>query len=244
MKLLLTLAFILALGLSPAGAWPAYILFAALLFSMEVISGVPVRFYLSRSMLAVGFALAALPLIFQPGGRSIAIIEIAGISLTVFIAGLERFLSIVLKSWLSMQAALVLAATTAFPYLLAAMRQLGMPRVLVSIMSLMWRYLFLLRDEALRLLAARASRSATPEGRIHHPPLVWRAKVTGGMVGNLLLRSIARSERVYASMVARGYSGDPPAVNAVRLDKQDRACLVAGIAILVGVWFLSLLFGG
>ena len=244
MKFLLILAFILALGLSPAGAWPAYVLFAALLFSMEVISGVPVRFYLSRSMLAVGFALAALPLVFQPGGRPIAAIEIAGISLTVFITGLEHFLSIVLKSWLSMQAALVLAATTAFPTLLAAMRQLGIPRVLVSIMSLMWRYLFLLRDEALRLLAARASRSATPEGRTRRPPLVWRAKITGGMAGSLLLRSIERSERVYAGMAARGYSGDPPTVIAARLDKKDCAWLVAGIAILGAVWLLSLLFGG
>ena len=47
--------------------------------------------------------------------------------------GLERFLSIAVKSWLSVQAAIVLAATTPFPDLLVAMRALKVPRLLVAI---------------------------------------------------------------------------------------------------------------
>ena len=42
--------------------------------------------------------------------------------------GLARFLSIMLKSWLSVQAAIVLAASTPFPDLLQAMRAVGAPR--------------------------------------------------------------------------------------------------------------------
>ena len=47
-----------------------------------------------------------------------------------------------------MQAAIVLAASTSFPDLLVAMRALHVPQMLVSIFGLMWRYMFVLVDEA------------------------------------------------------------------------------------------------
>jgi len=37
--------------------------------------------------------------------------------------------------------------------------------------------------------------------------LGWRARVTGGMVGTLFLHSYERSERIYAAMLARGFTG-------------------------------------
>lgn len=243
-KLLLALAFILALGLSPMGAWPSYLLFAALLFSLEILSGKGIRYYLIRSLLALGFSLAAVPLVFQPGGRQILAFQALGISWGIYAAGLERFLSIAFKSMLSMQAALLLAATTGFVELLAAMRQLHLPKVLVAIMSLMWRYLFLLREEAQRMLAARASRSVRPPERIHQPPLAWRAHITGGMAGSLLLRSIERSERVYAAMLARGYNGELPGGPARQLQKRDWLLLSGGAAGLVFLWLFGFLFGG
>ena len=51
--------------------------------------------------------------------------------------------------------AIVLASTTAFPDLLAAMRALRLPRLLVAVIGLMWRYLFVLVDEVMRLMRAR-----------------------------------------------------------------------------------------
>jgi len=70
----------------------------------------------------------------------------------------------------------------------------------------MYRYIFVLADEALRMLRARASRSARTSGA-SCPPIGWQAKVAGGMVGGLFLRSLERSERIYAAMLSRGYDG-------------------------------------
>ena len=67
------------------------------------------------------------------------------------------------KSWLSVQAAIVLAACTPFPDLLQAMRAVRVPRLLVAMFGLMWRYLFVLADEALRLMRARSARSGVLE---------------------------------------------------------------------------------
>jgi cobalt/nickel transport system permease protein len=242
-KFLLTLAFLLTLGLAPVGAWPAYILFAAVIVALEVLSGTSWRYYFSRALLALVFVLAAVPLVFRGEGEPLLAFRLAGTAWGVYAAGLERFLSIALKSWLAMQAALLLSVTTEFHALLAAMRQLHLPKLLVAIMGLMWRYLFLFGDEARRLMNARASRSAVSAGH-RLPPLAWRANVTGGMAGSLLLRSLERSERVHGAMLARGYNGEPPQAAVVPLAKRDWLLLAGGAVGLAFLWLVSLVFGG
>jgi len=77
--------------------------------------------------------------------------------LTLSDAGLVRFVSILLKSWFSVQVAVVLTASTSFPALLGAVRSLRMPEVLVAIAGFTYRYIFVIADEVLRLMRARAA---------------------------------------------------------------------------------------
>ena len=158
-KFVLTLAFILSTALTPLGAWPVYILLFALILSVEVLSELGVAYVLKRAALAFPFVLAALPVIFTTPGAALFTFSLGPWTLTASLPGLERFFSIAFKSWMSVQAAIVLAATTPFPDLLVAMRAVRMPRLLVAIFGLMWRYLFVLVDEVLRLMRARAARS-------------------------------------------------------------------------------------
>ena len=70
--------------------------------------------------------LAALPVLFTvPGACALVTVQIGPWTLTVSGQGVERFVSIALKSWLSVQMAIVLAASTPFPDLLVAMRAIG-----------------------------------------------------------------------------------------------------------------------
>ena len=87
------------------------------------------------------------------------------------------------------------------------MRDLRLPKLLVTVVGFMYRYIFVLADEALRLMRAREARSADPEGR-GGGTILWRARVLGGMVGSLFLRSYERSERIYNAMLSRGYDGE------------------------------------
>ena len=161
-----------------------------------------------RAFLAAPFLLAALPLVFTRPGDPLGTIDLGPITLTISGEGLEQFATIALKSWISVQAALLLAFTTPFHDLVDALRQLRLPRVMVAIISFMYRYLAVLAGEATRMSRARASRSAAaPSGR-SGGSILWRAKVTGSMVGSLFLRSYERSERIYAAMQARGFEGE------------------------------------
>ena len=73
---------------------------------------------------------------------------------------------------------MVLTATTPALRLLEALRALRMPAILVAIVMLMYRYLFVLVDEAQRMMRARAARSAAV-GRKSGGTLIWRRKIGG-----------------------------------------------------------------
>jgi cobalt/nickel transport system permease protein len=99
--------------------------------------------------------------------------------------------------------------------------------VLVAVIGFMYRYIFVLADEVLRLLRARESRMAMgPPGQRTGGSLAWRAKVVGGMVGSLFVRTLARSDRVYQAMASRGYTGELRWLNKPQLRSSD--LLMAG----------------
>lgn len=248
-KFVLALAFILATALTPWGSWPAYILLFALSLSIVILSGLGVGYVFKRAALALPFVLAAAPLLFTTPGPALLVLPFGALTL----AGLEHFASIALKSWLSLQAAIVLAATTPFPELLLAMRAVRLPRLLVALFGLMWRYLFVLADEVLRLMRARAARSGVGASGPGESPgatgagvggsVIWRARVTGGMAGNLFLRAFERSDRIYTAMLSRGYDGEVRALPLPPLNRSHGVVLVAGLGILGLLMALGLFMG-
>jgi len=234
-KLVLAVAFILAVALTPIGAWPVYVLLFAVILSVVMLSELGVGYVLKRSALALPFVLAAIPILFTAKGVPLLAVPLGPWTLTITVEGAQRFVTILLKSWLSVQMAIVLAASTPFPQLLVAMRAVRMPRLIVAIVGLMWRYLFVLVDEVLRLLRARAARSGDPglPGVRIGGSLAWRARVTGGMAGNLLVRSFDRGERIYAAMAARGYDGEVRTFPLPPIPTGQRLILGVGLAVLL-----------
>ncbi|HSK94694.1 MAG TPA: cobalt ECF transporter T component CbiQ [Candidatus Angelobacter sp.] len=199
LKVVAVVATILSISLLPVGAFAALGIMWLALIAASVVAGLG-PFRLSRSaVIAAPFLLAALPLVFIRPEDPIATIG----PLTISGEGLRIFGTVAAKSWLSVQAALLMTFTTPFHDLVDALRDLRLPRILVAIISFMYRYLAVLGEEAGRMLRARAARSAGT----HRGPIRWRAAVVGQMVGTLFLRSYERSERIYAAMQARGFTG-------------------------------------
>lgn len=247
-KFVLVVAFILTVALVPAGAWPVYVLLVALAFAAELLSELGMRFYLKRALLALPFVLAAFPVLFTLPGPALLRLPFG---LTISEPGLVRFVSVALKSWTSVQMAVLLAATTRFPDILLAMRALRLPKLLVAIIGLMWRYLFVMVDEALRLIRARQARSgvsfalSSAAGAAPSPrtggSLLWRARVTGSMAGSLFIRSLERSDRIYNAMLSRGYDGEMRALPQARITPLGWAALLAGLGLLGSLLLLGYL---
>jgi cobalt/nickel transport system permease protein len=218
----------------------------ALAISVAVLSELGVGFVLRRAVLALPFVLAALPVIFTVEGAALFSLPVGPWVLTVTIPGLGRFVSIALKSWISVQIAIVLAASTSFPDLLVAMRAVHVPRLLVAIFGLMWRYLFVFADETLRLIRARTARSgeADQPGLKTGGSVFWRARIAGGMAGNLFLRAFERSDRIYMAMLARGYDGEVRAAPLPRLRPADWLVLICALALFVSLLVFAFIFWG
>jgi cobalt/nickel transport system permease protein len=248
-KIVLTFAYVLTTALTPAGAWPGLLLLLATGISASILAELPARTVLARVLLALPFALAALPLLVTLPGTPLLHLPWGW---TVTREGAIEAATIAAKSSLSVQISVVLTATTPVQHLLAALRALKLPRLLVAILGLMWRYLFVLVDEAQRLMRARASRSAGPPAagsaqRAGGPPggsVLWRAQVTGGMAGNLLLRGLERADRTYDAMCARGYDGELRSLPLPPITAAERATLVIGCTVLGLLALTGMLMGG
>ncbi|MDI6856830.1 MAG: cobalt ECF transporter T component CbiQ [Dehalococcoidia bacterium] len=226
-------AFVFTATLIPFGRWPAFAAMAALLALITFAARLSPLLVLRRSALALPFLLVALPLLFLKDGDELFSIPLLAWRLEVTDAGAIAVGSILAKALLSVAAAVVLTATTAPLDLLRALRSLGVPRIIVATVLFMYRYIFVIVDEAMRLLRARESRSARA-GRGSGGPVTWRAQVLGNMVGSLFLRSYERSERVFAAMTARGFRGEVRSLAAPAMTHADwlalatlGACLIA-----------------
>ncbi len=228
-KVAVALILIVGITTTPNHAWPAYPALWALIGTLAALATISVGRLARLGGIALPFALAALPLIVTVPGETLT--HIAGIAISA--PGVARFGAILIKSWLSVQVALLLAMTTPFADLLWALGSLRVPGALITIISFMYRYLFTLREEADRLIRARAARSAAQEGYRSGGSLIWRAQVAGGMVGNLFLRSTERSERVYAAMLARGYRGHMRTMTPAALARRDVILGMIPVVILV-----------
>jgi cobalt/nickel transport system permease protein len=240
LKLILALAAIVAITLVPTGSYPALAATWLSTVGVAMLAHLGPGRVVRESWIVLPFALVALPLVFTRPGQPLLTIDLGPFGLTATREGIEDFLAILARSWVSVQVALLLAFTTPFPDLIDALRSLRVPAIMTSIIGFMYRYLAVIGDEAGRMNRARASRSAsaaTPSasGPGRAQVLVWRARVTGGMVGSLFIRSYERSERVYAAMLARGFDGSLRAAALARPPGWQLATFglgLVGIALL------------
>ncbi|MBF0498857.1 MAG: hypothetical protein HQM09_01885 [Candidatus Riflebacteria bacterium] len=111
--------------------------------------------------------------------------------------GWTLFCGLFMKSGLCLITMLLLIQTVSNTQLIGFFRGIGIPALLLTVITLMIRYLDLLIDEAHRMRRARASRTFSREAAVD-------SRSIGSLIARLFLRSLDRAERVYAAMRARG----------------------------------------
>ncbi|SRR5581483_4863468 len=232
-KVVVTVAFILSNVLLPDGAWAAFGLAFIFLLIANALSQLGFGFTLKRSFVALPFALAAVTAVFSIPGHALAEWHLGMITLIPTDAGLLRFVSILVRSWLSVQMAILLVSVTEFPDIIHALTHLYVPSIITTIIAFLYRYLFVLTDEVMRLMRARQARSAAAPGSRSGGNVWWQARVAGNMAGQLFLRSYERSDRIYNAMLSRGYKGQWMAMHVQRIQLRDWLVGVAAVCGLI-----------
>jgi cobalt/nickel transport system permease protein len=171
-------------------------------------AGIPPSYIFKKVLIASPFALAVG--IFNPWLDPAPMIRVGGVSIS---GGWLSFLSILIRFSLTVSAALTLLACTGIQRLCDGMGRMGIPRVFVVQIQLLYRYLFVVVEEGARLGRGLALR-AGPRPRIS-------LRTYGALVGHLLLRSLDRAQRVYQAMASRGYTGETRALRPTALQRTD-----------------------
>ncbi|AEH61773.1 cobalt ABC transporter, inner membrane subunit CbiQ [Methanosalsum zhilinae DSM 4017] len=136
-------------------------------------------------------------------------------------------------------AALILAflmlATSRFDEIIKAMYMLKVPGVMVQIITFSYRYIFVILDELHTLKRSMYARGFNLKLNM------YSLSVLGNMVGMLLIKSYDRGERVYRSMIARGYTGNPRLFTSFNMITKDYILSAVMLATAVSVQLIPLL---
>lgn len=193
-KLLVTLLFLIFVLSLPLDNLAGLILFFVYPIVSCAMAGISYGAVFKRSLFVLPFIIFIG--IFNPILDRQVAFYVGGIEIT---EGWISFLSILIRGLISVQAVFILILTTGFYNLCRGMRCLGVPSLLTTQLLFVYRYILVLLQEALNMDRARAARSF---GRKHYPFRMW-----GIFIGQLLIRTIERSEHIHRAMLARGFTG-------------------------------------
>jgi cobalt/nickel transport system permease protein len=143
---------------------------------------------------------------FANRGNTVYSLDMNFFILNVTDTGIMIFLTAIIKSFLSIVIFGSLVISTKDTELLGGLRKIYLPKIIVSIIFLMYRYLFLIRDEA------KAGQLAI-NSRVFQKSYHSVNKRLAYMAGILFIKSFDRAENIYKSMESRGFEGEFHEVN-------------------------------
>lgn len=212
-KIIVTLAFVVVMALSVKDIPLKAIPFFLFIMILAVMARLSPKVLLRRLLPALPFFLfASLVLGFSKGSH----------------AAIAAFL----KGFLSVLSVIILVSTTRFSNLLKGLEGLRLPTLLVSMISFVYRYLFIISDEYGHIKIARESRNFGGSKRRQ-----WKG--IGHSIGTLFLHSYERGDRVYSAMVARGYDGNIRTLGMQEIKSGDIIFVATSVIYLLAAGLIS-----
>ena len=219
-KLFVTLVFIISVisfnkyeisGLIP------FIIYPTILMSM---GNVPVAYIFRQVLLAAPFAVFIG--VFNPFMDRGIILQLGSFGIS---GGWVSFASIMIRFLLTATAAVVLIAVSGFNSVCMALEKMGAPKVFAVQLLFLYRYIFVLGDEAARMTRARSLRAFGNRG--------MGSSAFASMIGHLLLRTLDRAKRIHMAMRCRGFEGTIRVIRPMKIGGRDISFLVGWCLLFV-----------
>ncbi len=156
--------------------------------------------------------------------------------------GCDAAVRIAVRANAMVLAAMSLLSTLSASTLAHALQHLRVPQKLTQLLIFTIRYIDVLRREQQRLRAAMKVRGFRPRSNLH------TYRTYGYLAGMLLVRGVARSERIVAAMKCRGFRGRFFVLDHFAASRADAAFAVFAALSLCGIawleWHSRWLVGG
>jgi cobalt/nickel transport system permease protein len=179
-------------------------------------------------LIVFGFTgVIALPAIFVTPGRPIT--SIGPFAITE--QGLRTAVLLMLRVETAVTLTAGLILCTPWAHVLKALRALRMPREIIAMLAMTYRYVFLLVETAGQMFESRRSRTVGSLAPVQHRQMAART------AGVLLSKSIGLSNDVYLAMQSRGFRGEVQLLTEFRMRAWDYYGLVIFVmAAAAAVW--------
>lgn len=179
-----------------------YLFFVVLAF----LSKIPLRYFIFRVWLFVLLftGVVVMPAIFNvftPGENILTVLSVESANFVLYITdnGLRTAFFLLMRVATCLSLSMLLVLTTDWVKLMKALEKLGVPKGMVLILLMTYRYIFVLVQTAENMFLARRSRMVVaPRGKIGR---VW----TASLVGNLFDKAQVLSDEVFDAMRSRGF---------------------------------------
>jgi cobalt/nickel transport system permease protein len=212
-KIIAVLAFLIVLATAHRSFIPLALAYFVVLMAAGLVAGLPVFAVLKRAAVVLPFT-AVFAAISVAAGEPM------------------RAAVLVVKSYLSALAVLMLVSTTPLSELLRGMECMGVPRYLLMVVQFLHRYLFVISEEAQHMRVAAQAKSGSMRRALFHGS---RFSAAAGALGVLFARSYGHAEGVYQAMLARGFQGHFRTFANPVFRKADAVFVLAALALLAGL---------
>jgi cobalt/nickel transport system permease protein len=227
-KVITLLLFIILVGL--AQDLLILLLIFILAFVCIMLSKVPRVIFLKRLFIFIPIftAVIAIPALFITPGAPL--LSLAG-KTVITQQGARTAGFLVMRVVDSLSLGLLLVLTTPWTKLLAALRWLRLPSLIVAVLGMTYRYIFLLLHTTNAMFLARRSRSIGGFSGNENRRWLGRALVTAMMKSQYL------SEEVYLAMLSRGYQGEVYSLSDFTMRRRDYFwAAFSVVAALIILW--------
>ncbi len=148
-------------------------------------------------------------------------------------SGMISMVSLMIKGFLTVLAAYLLIATTTMEDICYSLGKIHIPKTLVIVILLIYRYITLFLTEVSRITTAYHLRAPRQKG-INY-------KAWGSLVGQMLLRSMDRANLVYEAMCLRGFKGSVVTGKRWKWSLGDTVYLLVWCSIIILLRYTSIL---
>ncbi len=204
-KLALALVAMLACLIS-AGRLPSLLVIFLMAGLVVWRAGVPILFYLRLLCLPVSFLVAGVLTVAVSFSRETTLflwgLKIGAYGVVgITAAGLNTAINLFSKSLGAVSCLYFLSLTTPAVEMIAVLRKLRLPPLFVELMSLVYRFIFVLFETAGKIYVAQSSRGGYATMKTAYFSL-------GQLVSNLFVKSYNHSRMLFTSLSARCYTGE------------------------------------
>ena len=178
------------------------LIFVLMSFLTIVKAKIPQKVYLKALIAPLLFTLPVVPVMafFFGGGEVVFKTNLLGFALIATRDGFNLGALVSSRVLAGSASLFFLAFTTPMTEIFGVMRSLRFPPLFVELAMIIYRYIFVLIEEAEQMIFAQ-------EVRLGYSTYKRSFDSFGLLAGNLFIRSWQRGERVFSALEARGYEG-------------------------------------